>query len=371
VLAIENGFDSWPKLKQHLSALTGAKSLKNDIDSSKTLHLRCGDDIKPALKEAGFIGTFNEVINPFVIGPVTAPDMSGQALDIRSQYMQDKLAHFLPPERQAHMHQDLVDEHTFVQNLPADFDQITLWFEHDAYDQLCLAYLLYHLADKDLPAIHIVQIDHFPGVKRFTGIGQLCGHQENLKLLYQQRVPVTKDMIAFGHTIWQAYTSENPTNLWHLSQQENAPLPLMQQAMVRMLCELPSPHNGLGLCERLVLDILAKEDTMVLRRLFLFCLAQHDPQPYHGDLTFFTSLDHLWKSDQPALKVVGEIEAPDPFEGKEILALTDYGRALIKGEANWLQDNPTLRWVGGVKIDGSQDQNWMFDGSVPYRAKTS
>ncbi|MDV7340536.1 DUF1835 domain-containing protein [Terasakiella sp. A23] len=371
ILALENGFDSWPKLKHHLEALKQISSREYQPDTKKNLHLRCGDDIKPALSEAGFIGTFKEVINPFVIGPVTAPKMTGEALSLRQKYMRDKLGHFLPPERQAHMDQDLVEEQSFVQNLPADFDQITLWFEHDAYDQLCLTYLLYHLADKDLPPLEIVQIDHFPGVKRFTGIGQISGQKENLRLLYQQRVTVTPDMIRFGRDIWKAYTSSDPRELWHLSQIENAPLPLMQQAIIRMLSELPSPHNGLGLCERLVLDILSREETMVLRRLFLFCLAENDPQPYHGDLTFFASLDHLWESEQPALQVIGKIDTPDPFEGKEILKLTAYGEKLVKGEVNWLADNPTTRWIGGIKVDGSQDQNWVFDGSEPYLAKTS
>ncbi len=217
----------------------------------------------------------------------------------------------------------------------------------------------------ELPfSLDLVQVDGFPGVKRFIGLGQLSSQPESLALLYQQRLTVTPAMIDFGATVWEAYRRSDPTSLWQLTQNPNAPLPLMQKALLRMLAELPSPINGLGLTERLALDIIAAEGSLVARRVFLFSLAEMDPQPYHGDIMFFAILKALWEAETPALKIIGKIETADGH-GKEILALTPMGEALLKGEANWLKSNKVKRWVGGVEINSENIKNWCFEDTGP------
>ncbi|USG61238.1 DUF1835 domain-containing protein [Sneathiella marina] len=370
VLAIECGFDSWPKLKRHLIALKAASRLVTSgksIDGPKAVHIRCGSDIGQTLKDAGFNGDFLEVINPFAMGPVLPSSQKERSYELRSQYIDQVLGPYISSEKRANIRKDLIKEEQEVDTLRHSYQSVTLWFEHDAFDQLCLAYLLHKMADigPELPfSLDLVQIDHFPGFRKFIGLGQLIDQPESLALLYQQRLPVTFDMINFGKAIWDAYTSKDPTSLWHLSQRKNAPLPLMQKAMLRMLSELPALKNGLGLTEQLALEIIAEEGNMVARRVFLFSLAEKDPQPYHGDVMFFATLKALWEAETPALKITGRIEAPHDH-GKEVLTLTPMGEALLKGEKNWLKVNNIKRWVGGVEINSEKLQNWYFDGNKP------
>ncbi|MBL4907881.1 MAG: DUF1835 domain-containing protein, partial [Sneathiella sp.] len=249
ILAVENSFASWPKLKSHLKAMDAAAQLVNTgqkLDSPTSLHIRCGNDIKPVLSEAGLQGDFMEVINPFSMGPVLPDRLEPSSLKMRSDYMKAVLGPYIEEDRRTNMTKSLVDEEEALRALPGDYQDITLWFEHDAYDQLCLAYILHHMAQRspNLPfSLNLVQIDRFPGVKRFVGIGQISHQPAGIALLYQQRLPVSPAMISFGATMWEAFTNSDPMHLWRLCQEERTPLPLMQNAMMRMLAELPSPKN--------------------------------------------------------------------------------------------------------------------------------
>ena len=59
-----------------------------------TLHVRCGSDIGPGLKQAGFVGDFLEYSDPFCQGPV--PAGSGwldQRADFLAQAVRPGLRH--------------------------------------------------------------------------------------------------------------------------------------------------------------------------------------------------------------------------------------------------------------------------------------
>jgi len=366
VLARENGFDSWPKLKTHLQAMNAAKTLVGSgtqIDAANSVHIRCGSDIGLPLKEAGFKGDFLEIINPFTMGPVHSSYENETDITMRANYIDRVLLPYIPEEERKSSKSLILKEEEALSSLSDTYSAATLWFEHDAYDQLCLAYILHRLSEQAPNlnlSLDLVQVSNFPGYKRFVGLGQLGNQNEALALLYQQRTPITPAMMSFGATVWEAYTNKNPTDLWRLCVEKDSPLPIMQNAMHRMLQELPSPKDGLGLSERLGLQIIAEEETLLLRRAFLFLLAERDPQPYHGDIMFFSMMKDLWEAENPALEIVGMLEAPGPGEGKEILKLTELGHALLNGEANWIKSNKVTRWIGGVEVNNKSEKNWYF-----------
>jgi len=374
LLARENGFESWAKLKNHLSDMAMISKLMSSsktLDVADSVHIRCGDDIGPALKKAGLQGEFQQIINPFIMGPVTSPLMKGDALDHRAGFIETVLGPYIPKDRANNTKKDLAKEEAFLEALPDKYRSINLWFEHDAYDQLCLAYILHHMALKKNNLrceLNLVQIDGFPGIEKFIGLGQLSKNPDCIALLYQQRLEVTPAMIAFGSSIWQAFTSSTPLRLWELSQQQKAPLPLMQQAMLRMLAELPSTHNGLGLTQRIILNIVSQEGSLLMRRVFLFALAEHDPQPYHGDITFFAMVKVLIDAPKPALEIVETLDIGGDH-GREVLKITDFGKALLDGKENWFAHNPSERWVGGVQVCPDKKHYWSFEGKEPKLAQ--
>src|SRR5262245_46126652 len=72
-IARELRFASWPKLKAHIAQLDRQREAIDgrqpapDADL-KTLHLRCGSDIRQTLRDAGFSGDFLEHSNPYCQG---------------------------------------------------------------------------------------------------------------------------------------------------------------------------------------------------------------------------------------------------------------------------------------------------------------
>ncbi|TPW17633.1 MAG: hypothetical protein FD130_589, partial [Halothiobacillaceae bacterium] len=260
IVAREQGLSSWPQLQTHLARLQQASehlrhphlTLDHDL---KTLHIRCGSDIREALQQCGFSGDFLEISNPFPQGRVPPFDPLDPFVRIRSDFIVQSYGADIPPEyadRITMAPDEIRAVEQRLRSLPQGYERIVLWFEHDPFDQLCLAYLLAHLVNSHLgnSTLELMQIDRFPGVNKFIGIGYLCQHAENLILLWQQRVAIPPAMMAFGARCWHGFTADNPTALWQLSQ-EPSPLPLMQQAMRRMLQELPWTSNGLSLTEQL------------------------------------------------------------------------------------------------------------------------
>jgi len=400
VIARESYFESWPKLKRHIELLTRAESaaalgVKHDGEL-KTLHIRCGSDLQKSLPVAGLAGDFLEISNPFPQGRVPPSEPLEKFVEIRRQFIVDHYAPHIPQLKPEQAGDDFRREEQRLRQLPGDYQRIVLWFEHDAFDQLCFAYIAQHLSRANLDGIvlELVQVENYPGIDRFIGLGQLSTQPQNLALLWQQRRPLTARDINIGCRIWQAFTGPNPSELWALTQEKNSPLPLMQSALFRMLQELPWKTDGLSLTQRLTLQLVQREQNrekeqeqkqdqgsiggVGRRRLFCFLTAETEPQPFLGDLMFFSVLDELCQAREPALVLLeGEVEQSDvkkkgvesndvkqdEVKKREVnkrYRLTSVGRRLLAREINWRDCGPQKRWLGGVEVFGL-GESWCWD----------
>src|SRR5690606_10095198 len=137
-----------------------------------------------------------------------------------------------------------------------DYDHVVLWFEHDSYDQLILAFLLYFIATlRPQTQLDLICVDQVPGVERFVGLGQLS--PELLIWCWENaRQPVTHDMLAFGQKVWPAIRASKPDALRTIINHRQSPIPCMIEALDRHLRELPDPESGLGLTQELTLQII-------------------------------------------------------------------------------------------------------------------
>ncbi|MCF6255652.1 MAG: DUF1835 domain-containing protein [Gammaproteobacteria bacterium] len=376
IIARENGLASWAKLKQHFVLMQQAhEHIQHPhltLDHTlKTLHIRCGTDIQVAIQDAGFIGDFMEVNNPFPQGRVPPFDSAESFAKIRGDFIIQNYAADVPAEyadRIQYTSDEIYDIEQRLRIFPQNYERIVLWFEHDPFDQLCFAYLLAHLVDCNLEQckIELVQVDRFPGIKKFIGIGYLSQSPENLITLWQQRTNVSFEMMAFGARCWQAFTTDDPTELWMLSQGAS-PLPLMQQAMLRMLKELPWTMNGLSLTEQLALEIIARDGPLDMARVFHFLNTESESMSFLGDIMFLSAMRPLWQSEVAALEVVSlNIDAPPML--RQTVQITDTGRGLMMGQYNWLAIcNPEHeRWVGNIRIShGRKNWHWNPDKGKP------
>ncbi len=388
IIAHELGLSSWAKLKQHINAVKNiSHAIANNTQPDKqrrdarsldpdTLHIRCGNDIKDTLPNAGFSGTFFEIEEVFVVG-----SLQGGAASDPTSFFRTR-AHFLsstfadmppPPGKPDHdmrlgpVLAGLVQDRARLKDLIKQHDTLCLWFEHDSHDQLILAMLLHLLKTMNVDKkVEIVSPHKFPGLKRFVGLGQLSQNPEMIRLLWQQRQPVSLQHINEGAKIWQALCAPDPTPLKTLADQQLC-LPHMAQALLWHLDNLPGQYNGLSKVEENTLKILQRDGQMFLGKLFHFYNYETDPLPTLGDVVYCSIVENMINAKRPAIRYTSY----DPkalVHKRGNLELTQTGHALLKEEVNWLNLNKISRWVGGVHVRSGKPHWWRDQyGSLIYK----
>ncbi len=353
VIALESGFRSWARLKHHVEAVAFARrnaGVAGDRDMP-TVHVRCGSDIRTGLEIAGFQGRFLEFADPFCVGPVPAlPEeahIRGRARFVAAAFG------LAEADALARMRR----EYAALASL-RDYRRIVLWFEHDSYDQLILAYLLGRIGAMGLDArVELITVDGVPGVERFIGIGQLS--PEVLAWLWERRVPVGEAHFGLGAEVWAALTAPTPEPLFRIASTGTRDLPLMAPALLRHLRELPDRRSGLGLTERLILGIVRDLGPLPLGRVFAELMREREPLPWLGDTMFGWMARGLAQGASPLLAIEPAPEGELWF--RDGVRLTHEGDRVLDGRVNRLDLGPAPRWVGGVCVPG-EDGSWCWDG---------
>ena len=317
-------------------------------DDLRTLHVRCGSDIRQALTEADFAGDFLEYSDPICEGPV--PDIPDPTA-VRAHYVYESYGQS-QNMTEAQVVARLQDEDRRLTEAWR-YDSVVLWFEHDSYDQLVLARILARLAETTIPRrLELICIDHHPDVPRFNGLGQLG--PAALAGLWPARKLVTPDQITLGQAIWSALRQPNPSELQTIAQTGTPALPIAAGALWRHLRELPGVADGLSLTQRLVLTILA-EGANRIGRIFAAMVGGREPLVFMGDLGFLATVERMALTNPPVLTIE---PAEKPF--RRVATITETGRRVLFGEIDYLSLAPAERWVGGVRIAAGHAP-WRFD----------
>ena len=366
LIARELRFDNWASMKRHISAMTLAReAMHASVPDSDlpTLHIRCGHDLQERLKEAGFDGDYYVDIYPYIIGPVR----EGSAyLEQRARHIVDCYGdQFDPPLEYEGQLRSLKDNERELHD-SADCERVVLWFEHDVTDQLSLIHLLGHYATHRRPSrLELVSISDFPGARRFTGLGELP--PEALRLLWTTRKPVSAAQLRLGLDAWRALANPDPLPLAAIMRSATPALPLLARALHRHLRELPSSTNGLSLTEQMALTLMAQPlprwgGNVNLANIYSAMHWDIDPLPGQGDLHVRDRVLNMEGADARVFERRAGV-GPDgnsrpPWTDN--LSITDVGRAVLKGELDFMSLTPPSRWVGGVQI-GAGMPDWRWD----------
>lgn len=365
-IARELRFANWSQLKHHIGAMTRAREvIEADASSSsdksldtdlRTLHVRCGRDIREPLRQAGFRGDFYEHSYPYLIGPVREGPgcLEQRAKFVVSNCGDDDTAlvyeHVLNHLRLAE--QRLQDS--------ANYERVVIWSERDCYDQLVLVRLLGHYAThRRPPCLELINLAEFPGTAPFIGLGQLP--PEALRMLWSTRTRAKDPQLELGLDAWRALASPDPRKLAAIVRAGTPALPLLAPALHRHLRELPSAANGLSFTEEMALGVLAKGETS-LYILFAELTYSIDPLPGQGDSQVRSRVLAMERTSSPLIARrhgvdnLGRSRSP----WTDVLTITDTGRAVLRGEVDYLSLAPPSRWVGGVRIGGTAP-DWRWD----------
>src|ERR671911_351533 len=86
------------------------------------------------------------------------------------------------------------------------YARVVIWTEHDSHDQLSLIRCLAYYARTRPPRVlELISVSHFPGSRRFIGLGQLP--PEAMRLLWNRREVIDAERLSVGAAAWAALTS--------------------------------------------------------------------------------------------------------------------------------------------------------------------
>jgi hypothetical protein len=306
------------------------------------LHITNGDSVTSTFRQVRFPGTYLAWKDVLHDGPVPQTSTLNELSDVRAQ----ALAAFGWGDAEK-LRADFANRDRTLQDFRKHQD-VVLWFEHDLYDQLQLFQLLDWFEQQDLEGINLdlVQINSYPGVRPFHGLGQLSGPQ--LARLFPMRKRVTHAQRSIATETWHAFRAEDPTNLAAISQQKFDDMPFLAAALTRFLEEYPWTSDGLSRTERQVLQAAAAGKR---KKTDIYMESRKQEDVPWGDSSVYLRLAWLTAGPNPAL-----IESP-----KNEFSVTDAGRQLLEGNADWIKLQGGIdRWLGGVHLTGDQPK-WRWD----------
>ena len=324
----------------------------------RTLHVRCGSDIRESLQTAGFGGDFLEYSDPLCQGPV--PDSAGLTA-IRAGFLTDAYGGFMQQTRDQ-LAARLQEADTGLA-AAHQYPRVVLWFDHDSYDQLVLARCLARLADGLRPAcLELICIDRHPNIPRFSGLGQLS--PAALAGLWPARTAVTPAQIELGLTVWKALRQPDPSALLAIAATATPALPFAAAALRRHLQELPAPHDGLSLTQRLTLQVLSEQPSSI-GRVYTRLMQQLEPLPFLGDLMFLHVIQQMALTSPAVLTI-----EPGEAAYRRLAAITPTGLDILRGATDFLSLDPPQRWVGGVRIT-SAGAAWRYSDAAMRLSRSS
>lgn len=324
------------------------------------LHLRCGDDILPAIAEAGLPGRAVKWCDPLCEGPVRAWPDDGARRAERSAWVAARFG--MQPEEALR----IFEGEDMALASAAREDEVVLWFEADLFDQSILIYLLDRLAELAPDRTSLICIGSHPAHENFVGLGQL--HTDEIAALFPGRVRVTSEQFQTARKAVAVFGSGDPEAIWTFALTESGSLEFLGDALRRWLAELPSARNGLSMTESMGLQTFAAgADTP--RDAFPI-VQRFESRPWMGDGMFYESMRLLTLGPAPLLRSLGKLPRPgDPAFATAKFEVTDVGRAVIGGKEDWFRVSGVTRWQGSVLLEAPRPA-WRFDESSGMPVKT-
>lgn len=265
----------------------------------------------------------------------------------------------------SHVSGDFAERDRVIQHLDY-FDEITLWFEDDLYDQLQLIQLLdfFSRGPARRKKLSLIVVDgYIPPLSK-----------SKLNELDTARMPATPEQIDLACRAWKVFGSRDPEAIVDFLEEDTSSLPYLAPALRRHLEEFPSVDSGLSRSEREALTAVAEGFTTPVGAFLE--VAKKQESIFLGDIIFFSYLERL-SGDENALMTWADgsaVVAPTAGNAREFvkreLKLTALGKDVLAGARDWQAINTRARWLGGVEIRPGGG-GWRWDPTERVLVKAS
>ena len=327
-------------------------------EDSSLLHVHCGECSAQSLRSSGVGGEVIVWDDPLIEGPAPADVSPTDWLRLRAE----NLRRFFPTEADAVRAIAGMDERLCRFRA---FDEVVLWFDACLFDQIILIRQLHWFAREGLGdcKLSLICIGEFPGFAHFQGLGEL--NPPDLASLLPLRHEVSDAETALAIQAWAAYRAPDPTGIERLLQDDTSVLPYLGPALRRHLERFPSRRNGLSRLEGEALAAIASGEQCLWA--IMRAAAEREYPAFFGDAYLFALLEALTCAPHPLLLEEGlssfrHMPQRDWPLINARYTLTDDGKAVLDGEADWIALHGHIdRWLGGVHLLGA-DSPWRWDG---------
>ena len=265
----------------------------------------------------------------------------------------------------------LADDHWFLPTLPnqshrlpglseliRQHDRTELWIDPDPNSQLTLLFLLDYLH------IDNALLERMRFYQSPIRLGERPPEESAVSVPPLRSIEPTDATLA--SRIWRAYAAPTPEAIPPLLRADLNPFPFLHDALQYLLEELPGLDDGLGATQRSLLRMLA-EGAKTPSDLFSGLARTQKPSTF-GYWQIGAILDDLCRCRQPA--ILGLDEGPFALEmhddqarhrryRESRLILSDFGQALLEGQADFVNENKIERWWGGTLL--RNDALWRWD----------
>ncbi len=230
-------------------------------------------------------------------------------------------------------------------------EPVTLWFEHDLYDQWQLVEVLVMgaaLGGTDI-AVDLVLTSDYIGTMRPHDVHAAHARQRS----------ATAVDLADAISAWEALTGADPRAIDAAIRADSGALPDLAAALRRHTEELPDAHTGLSRTERQLLEALI-EGPRALRALFTATHHEREAAHFLGDVVFLSIVARLARAATPLVRAGSAPTSAVRDSWARTLEITDTGRAALAGTFDHARENRVVRWLGGVVV-GSNAPDWRYD----------
>lgn len=338
-----------------------AKVRRRSVAPPREVHINLGESVGSCVWQALRVSAKAIVIlhDPLSTGPLIAFQNLSEWVGLREEYWR---GFYRGLEARFSSYDDLQR----LADRLRKAERVIAWTAAGLDDQLMLAWLpqYFRLLDIDLDKLHIV-----PFLRR-PDTGETIDYLGVIPHAVVRRHPpprrLTNADLGALDAGWQAVTSPEPTLLLELLLNKVGSDRGLMRSFRRLLRRYPNADTGLAAWD---LELLKNVETRgpcsiqvttgPLRR-------SYDNGDHVGDHWLFWRLLRLGDESlsHPLVTLVGKCTAVRNTK----VYLTDIGRKVLAGKANFVELNGIDDWVGGVHLDSASGKVWYRKGSTLVNA---
>lgn len=184
--------------------------------------------------------------------------------------------------------------------------------------------------------------------------------------------PISLHSISLARAGWYAFGQPTPEAWWRLTERDDlAEFPMLPDAVLRILQELPDSRSGLGQTQKKILALIANG---AARPLDVYSdVSMNFGNSIFGYWQHGEMLEELARCEIPAVSGlpldVFSYELHDDAERlrhyqKSSISLTEFGVELLTGKNDFAAHNSISRWWGGTRLTNQTLWRWNESSGV-------